>query len=143
MRPSDDSADVGGGSKSATSQAKRFTPTRWHNLTVTIVHIDDIRRSDTAAVFVGREHGANVSFFVSTCRRGEGADPHRHPYEETFVIQEGTAEFTVGQETFEVTAGYIVVALAGVTHSFQGASDGILRSVNIHPVAEMVAEWIE
>ncbi len=123
------------------SRTRPTTPLTCHNPAVTIIRIEDIRRNETAAVFVGREHGANVSFFISTCRRGEGADPHRHPYEETFVIQEGTAEFTVGGETFEVGAGSIVVAPAGITHSFKGASDGIMRSVNIHPAAEMAAEF--
>ncbi len=106
-----------------------------------ILRIADIRRNQTAAVFVGREHGANVSFFIISCRRGEGPDPHRHPYEETFVVQEGTSEFTVEGETFEVQAGSIVVAPAGAIHSFKGASDGVTRQVNIHPVAEMVTEW--
>jgi quercetin dioxygenase-like cupin family protein len=63
---------------------------------VTIVRIEDIRRSETAAVFIGQKHGANVSFFIVNCRRGEDPEPHRHPYEETFVIQEGATEFTVG-----------------------------------------------
>jgi quercetin dioxygenase-like cupin family protein len=110
---------------------------------VAIVRIDDVRQGDTAAVFIGQEHGANVSFFIVSCRRGEGPDPHQHPYEETFVIEEGVSEFTVGEETFEVVAGSIVVAPAGVTHSFKGASDGITRQINIHPVAEMVTKWIE
>jgi quercetin dioxygenase-like cupin family protein len=71
------------------------------------------------------------------------SDPHRHPYEETFVVQDGTSEFTVDGNTFEVTAGSIVVAPAGAVHSFKGSSDGVTRQINIHPVAEMVTEWIE
>ena len=107
-----------------------------------VVRIEDIREGPTAALFVGREHGANVSFFVVTCRRGEGPPPHRHPYEETFLVQEGMSEFTVDGNTFEVEAGSIVVAPAGAVHSFKGASDGVTRQVNIHPVAEMVTEWM-
>ena len=108
-----------------------------------IVRIEDIQQDRTSALFVGRDHGANVSFFLISCRRGEGPPPHRHPYEETFVVQEGTSEFTVEGDTFEVAAGSIVVAPAGRVHSFKGASDGVTRQVNIHPVAEMVTEWIE
>jgi hypothetical protein len=33
---------------------------------VNIVRIEDIRQGSTAALFIGREHGANVSFFVVT-----------------------------------------------------------------------------
>jgi quercetin dioxygenase-like cupin family protein len=108
-----------------------------------IVQIEDLRQDRTAALFVGRDHGANVSFFVISCRRDEGPDPHRHPYEETFVVQEGTSEFTVDGATFEVEAGSIVVAPAGAVHSFKGSSDGVTRQINIHPAAEMVTEWIE
>ena len=108
-----------------------------------IVRVADIRRDETAALFVGRDHDAGVSFFIISCRRGEGPDPHRHPYEETFIVQEGASEFTVGEDTFEVHAGSIVVAPTGVVHSFKGASEGVTRQVNIHPVAEMVTEWIK
>lgn len=108
-----------------------------------IVRIDDIRQDSTAAVFVGRDHGANVSFFVISGRRGEGPDPHRHPYEETFVVLEGASEFTVGGNTVLVEEGSIVVAPADTVHSFKAASDGVTRQVNIHPVPEMVTEWIE
>jgi quercetin dioxygenase-like cupin family protein len=60
-------------------------------------------------------------------------------------VQEGTSEFTVDGDTFEVAAGSIVVAPAGAVHSFKGTSDGVTRQINIsiHPVAEMVTEWVE
>jgi hypothetical protein len=35
------------------------------------------------------------------------------------------------------------VVPAGAVHSFKTASDRLTRQVNIHPVAEMVTEWIE
>jgi quercetin dioxygenase-like cupin family protein len=111
--------------------------------TVKIVRVADIRRSAQAAVFVGRDHAAQVSFFIISNRRGEGPGPHRHPYEETFVMLDGAAEFTVDDKTVEVGAGYIVVVPAGAVHSFKGASDGVTRQVNIHPVAEMVTEWLD
>ncbi len=111
--------------------------------TVKIVRIDGIRRSEIAAEFEGRHHGANVSFLITSCRRGEGPRPHRHPYDETFIVEEGAAEFTVDDETYFVEGGTIVVAPAGVVHSFKGASDGITRQVNIHPVAEFATEWLE
>ncbi len=108
-----------------------------------IVRVADIQESAQAAVFVGRDHAAQVSFFIISCRRGEGPGPHRHPYEETFVMLDGAAEFTVDDKTVEVGAGQIVVVPAGAVHSFKGASDGLTRQVNIHPAAEMVTEWLD
>ncbi len=107
-----------------------------------IIGIAEITESERAAVFVGREHGAHVSFFITSHRRGEGPDAHRHPYEETFLVQEGSTEFTVDGEIVEVQAGTVVVVPAGAVHSFKAASDGVTRQVNIHPVAEMVTEWV-
>ena len=95
------------------------------------------------AVFIGREHGAQVSFFVIYHHRGEGPDPHRHPYEETFLVQEGATEFTVDGDTVEVEAGTVVIVPPDVIHSFKATSDGITRQINIHPVAETVTEWIK
>jgi quercetin dioxygenase-like cupin family protein len=110
---------------------------------VKIIPLAEIGGTDGAALFIGREHGAGVSFFVISHRRGEGPGPHRHPYEETFVVQKGETEFTVDGETVMVEAGTVVVVPAGAIHSFKAASDSVTRQVNIHPVAEMVTEWME
>jgi quercetin dioxygenase-like cupin family protein len=111
---------------------------------VKIVRFADIARSEIASVFLGREHGANVSFFVITSTtRGEGPDPHRHPYEETFVVLDGATDFTVDGARVTAGAGTIIVVPAGAVHSFKTATDDLTRQVNIHPVAEMVTEWID
>jgi quercetin dioxygenase-like cupin family protein len=110
---------------------------------VKIIPLAELQESERAALFIGREHGALISFFVTSHRRGEGPGPHRHPYEETFVVQEGATEFTVEGETVDVLAGTVVVVPADAVHSFKAAGDGVTRQVNIHPVAEMVTEWIE
>jgi quercetin dioxygenase-like cupin family protein len=107
-----------------------------------IVPTAEIRESERAILFVGRDHGASMSFFITSHRRGEGPDAHRHPYEETLVVQEGTASLTVDGETFEVEAGTIVVVPAGAVHSFKGGDD-VTRQLNIHPVPEMITEWID
>jgi quercetin dioxygenase-like cupin family protein len=107
-----------------------------------IIPLADLKESEGAALFIGREHGAGVSFFLTSHRRGEGPDRHRHPYEETFVVEEGTTAFTVDGESVEVHAGNVVVVPANAVHSFRAASD-VVRQVNIHPVAEMVTEWLE
>ena len=92
-----------------------------------------------AARFEGHAHGAGVSFFVIRLPEGEGPVLHRHPYEETFVILEGSATFTVDGETLEASADTIVVVPPGATHTFTTGRDG-MRSVNIHPSARMVQE---
>jgi quercetin dioxygenase-like cupin family protein len=68
-------------------------------------------------VFNGHEHGSSVSFFVSHNRPETGPGLHRHPYEETFIIQEGEVTFTVGDETIEAKGGDIVVVPPGTPTS--------------------------
>jgi mannose-6-phosphate isomerase-like protein (cupin superfamily) len=106
------------------------------------VRVEDLPDSGNSHRFDGVEHEAPVSFFVLHTQPGEGPGPHRHPYAETFVIEEGAATFTIGDETVEARAGDIVVAPADVPHSFVNSGSAVLRSVNIHPVPEMQTEWL-
>jgi len=98
---------------------------------------------DTTRVFHGAQHDAPVSFFLVDLAPGEGPDLHRHPYQEVFVVQEGKARFVVGDETLDAEAGNIVVAPADTAHAFTNSGRARLRTVNIHPVSEMVTEWLE
>ena len=60
-----------------------------------VLKVDDLASvPGRTARFEGREHGANVSFFVSRVPAGGGPGLHVHPYEETFVIHEGSATFS-------------------------------------------------
>jgi len=92
--------------------------------------------------FDGSAHAAPVSFFLVHCRPGEGPPPHSHPYTETFIIQEGQATFTAGEDTFEAKAGDIIVVPADTPHAFINSGADVLQSVDIHPVAEMEIVWL-
>jgi quercetin dioxygenase-like cupin family protein len=107
-----------------------------------VVGIDSLHDGGGARLFEGSEHGAPISFFLVRSQPGDGPGLHRHPYVETFVVQEGEATFTVGDDTVQVRAGEIVVAPADVAHAFVNSGSGVLRSVNIHPVPVMQTEWL-
>lgn len=98
----------------------------------TVIPIEDLRRSATAALFEGREELA-ISIFVTAYERGQGPSLHLHPYPEVFVVQTGTAAFTVGADELIVIAGHIVVVPARTPHGFEGAGDDTLRVVSVHP----------
>ena len=76
---------------------------------VKVIELADLALSERAARFEGKDHGAQVSFFVTAHARGEGASLHRHPYEETFIVQEGAVLFTVEDAPTEAHSGQIVV----------------------------------
>src|SRR4051812_11067290 len=104
---------------------------------------DELPGSERARRFEGREHGSTVSFFVSHHAPGEGPGLHRHPYEETFILQEGTATFTVDGESIEAEPGAVLVVPAGAAHKFVNSGEGRLRQVSIHPAPEMTQEELE
>ncbi len=108
-----------------------------------VIDVDRLPGSETASRFDGHEHGASVSFFISRNPPGTGPDLHRHPYEETFIVQDGKVRFTVGEQTIEATAGEIVIVPAGTPHKFVSCGSGRLRQISIHPVARMETEWLE
>jgi len=107
-----------------------------------LIKLEELPGGENASTFDGHEHGAQVSFFISHNRPGTGPELHRHPYEETFIVQEGDVLFTVGESTIEAGPGDIVVVPAGAPHKFvsRGATH---RQVSLHPVARMETEWLE
>jgi quercetin dioxygenase-like cupin family protein len=106
---------------------------------VRIISMEELRRGGGATRFEGHAYGSSVSFFVTDAPPGRGPDLHRHPYEETFVITDGSAVFTVDGETIEATAGTIIVVPPGAAHKFRTGADG-MRSVNIHGSDRMSQE---
>lgn len=107
------------------------------------VDLDDPARGDDPGEFQGHHLGAGVSFIVVDAPPGDGPRLHRHPYEEVFVVQEGTATFTAGDETIEAEAGHVVVVPAGVGHKFVNSGTGRLRQVDIHLAGRFATEWLE
>ena len=98
----------------------------------TVTPIDEIRLSDSAALFEGKDQ-IGISSFIVEYPRGRGPDLHFHPYPEAFVVLDGTAVFTAGDEELTVPGGNVVVVPAETPHGFKNAADETLRVVSIHP----------
>jgi mannose-6-phosphate isomerase-like protein (cupin superfamily) len=90
----------------------------------------------------GADHGAGVSIILVDARPGRGPALHKHTYEEVFVVQEGRATFTAGDEEREVSAGDIVIVPANTPHRFVNSGEGPLRQVAIHVSARFATEWL-
>jgi mannose-6-phosphate isomerase-like protein (cupin superfamily) len=91
--------------------------------------------------FEGREHGSSVSFFIGTFPPGTGPSLHLHPYDETFIVEAGSATFTVGDESFELGAGQIAVVPARTPHKFVSGEG--FRLISISPADHMQQENLE
>jgi mannose-6-phosphate isomerase-like protein (cupin superfamily) len=107
------------------------------------IPFQDLPGSERARKFEGKNHGAGVSFFLSNHAPGEGPDLHRHPYEEVFIMYEGVATFTVGDEQVEAGPGQIVVVPPNTPHKFKNSGEGRIRQVGIHRSPEVVQENLE
>ena len=104
--------------------------------------IDDFRLSPQAALFEGRHAGVEVSSFITDHKRGKGPGLHTHPYPEVFVVLEGEARFTIGDEQVDVSGGHIAVVPADTPHKFEALEDG-LRQVTIHDSPELIQVELE
>ena len=91
----------------------------------------------------GADHGATISLILDESDPGHGPRLHRHPYDETWVVQEGNLTFQLGEERFQAGPGDIVIAPPEVPHKF--TNDGPERSklVCIHASPTMITEWLE
>ena len=99
----------------------------------TVIPVADLRRSPNAALFEGGDE-IGISMFVTRyAEEGEGPDLHLHPYPEAFVVEDGTARFTVGEDEIEVDAGHVVVVPAETPHAFKCVGGEVLRVVSVHP----------
>jgi quercetin dioxygenase-like cupin family protein len=105
------------------------------------VHESDLPGRGLSRAFVGGDQGdVDLSMYFVRVSPGEGPGPHRHPYDEVVIVQEGRAVWTVEGVTFEVGPGEIVVAKAGEVHSFKGGGDGPLVQLDLHLAARFVQE---
>ena len=108
-----------------------------------VLNMADLAAGETSAEFQGHEHGAGVSFIAIDAPPRSGPTLHRHPYAEVFVVQEGTVQFTAGEETIEARAGQVVVVPAGVPHRFVDAGSGRPQQLDIHAGDRFVTGWLD
>ena len=109
-----------------------------------VLGLADLPSSHMSTQFEGHRHGdVDLSFFVTNAPPASGARLHTHPYAEVFIVQEGEAPFTVGDEELVVTGGHVVVVPPETPHRFENTGDGVLRQVGIHERGEMETRWLE
>ena len=109
----------------------------------TPIDFEEIRSSRTASFFEGRAHGQTVSFFIVRTPPGGGPSLHRHPYDETFVVESGAATFTVEGETLEACGGQVVPVPAGAAHKFENTGTDTLHLIGIHASERLIQEDLE
>ena len=112
-------------------------------MTITCLRRADLPGGTSAERFDGSAHGAHVSFFLNHTPPGAGTALHTHPYEETFIVQEGTVTFQVAGHTLSAGPNDILVVPAHAPHKFTNTGHSTLHKISIHPVATMITDWQE
>ncbi len=109
-----------------------------------VIRQDSLPLTEIARELEGEEHGGvGISLIFVDAAPGKGPRLHRHLYDEVFVVQEGEATVTAGDEERVVRAGEIVIVPAGAPHRFVNSGDGPLRQFDIHVSPRFVTEWLE
>ncbi|MCI0712501.1 MAG: cupin domain-containing protein [Chloroflexi bacterium] len=113
-------------------------------MTFTLIDRSQLPQDGNTFEFEGYHYAlAEVSFIWIDMPPGGGVALHQHPYREIFIIQEGTAAFTVGEKSLEAKAGNIIIAPANTPHKFINIGSGPLRQVDIHLSDRFVTDWLE
>ena len=108
-----------------------------------VINMVDPASGDDPNEFEGCQHDAGVSFIVVGAPPGGGPKLYRHPYEEVFVVQKGSATFAAGEEVVEACGGQVVVVPAGVPHKFVNSGAGWLHQIDMYVSERFVTEWPE
>jgi mannose-6-phosphate isomerase-like protein (cupin superfamily) len=108
-----------------------------------VVNQKDLPHDGNTFDFEGAKFDSNVSFIWVNMQPGGVVKLHQHPYQEIFIIQEGSSTFTVGDETIEAQAGQIVIAPANVPHGFVNSGQSQLKQIDIHVSRDIKTEWLE
>jgi mannose-6-phosphate isomerase-like protein (cupin superfamily) len=108
-----------------------------------VISQESLPLSNIAREFVGDDHGGvGITFLLVDAEPGSGPALHQHPYEEVFIVQEGSATFELDGDELEVRAGEIVVVPPNTPHRFVSTGDGPLRQVDIHVSPRFHTEWL-
>ena len=107
------------------------------------IELDSLPGSDESRKFEGAGYGSMVSFFHVYGPPGSGPPLHKHPYEETFIVESGAVTFTVDGEEIEGGPGQIVIAPPNTPHKFINSGSEILHLIGIHSAPRMEQENLE
>ena len=106
---------------------------------------EDLQFSPTAVLFEGHRHHGDVdlSFFFTRTPPGQVVPLHTHPYHEVFVLLEGEALYTRGDERIEAGSDTVIVIPPETPHGFENSGDVPLVQLGIHERGTMQQTWLD
>ncbi len=79
----------------------------------------------------GAAHGATISLILDRSNPGQGPKLHRHPYDETWLVVDGTVNFQAGDKTKMAGPGDVMIVPANTPQVHQ-RRPGPLKA-RVHP----------
>lgn len=104
-----------------------------------VIHTDALASGNLKGV----DYGATISLILDDSEPGHGPRLHRHPYDETWVVIDGSLTFQAGDEHLAAGPGDIVIVPPDTPHKFTNNGPGRSKLVCIHANPTIVTEWLE
>jgi mannose-6-phosphate isomerase-like protein (cupin superfamily) len=109
---------------------------------------DDFRPNSQWALLVdpggnSDVHVDDIALIIEEIAPGDRIPLHTHPISELIVIQEGSAEVTLGDNTQQVSPGTIVFIPAGTPHRTQNAGTSPIRIHAMFPSERIGIQYLE
>jgi mannose-6-phosphate isomerase-like protein (cupin superfamily) len=92
---------------------------------------------------VGEDHEATISLILDHSEPGHGPRLHKHPYDEIWVVNDGSLTFQAGEDQLEAGPGDIVIVPRDTPHKFTNRGPGRVDLVCIHAHPRFETEWLE
>jgi quercetin dioxygenase-like cupin family protein len=86
---------------------------------------------------------ADVAVVAEEIGVGDEIPLHRHRIDEVLLYESGEAHVRVGDETYRVTAGDIVIVPAGEAHGTRNVGDEAVRLRAVFPSHRVDIEYLE
>ena len=109
---------------------------------------DDFRPNSRWALLVDRDidasaHVDNITVIVEEIAPGDAIPLHMHPINEVVVVDEGTPQVTLGDDTREVGPGAVIFIPAGTPHRTRNATPHPIRIHAMFPSEQIGIRYLE
>jgi quercetin dioxygenase-like cupin family protein len=100
----------------------------------------------SAKMLIDRTFGADLmTMLMVDCEIGGAAQPHDHPFEETYFLLDGQVEAELDGKTYHLRAGDFVFAGVGSVHGFYNTGTERVRWIGTQapqPPARHAYRWL-
>ncbi len=92
----------------------------------------------------GQNAATGISFLFNEVKEsGKGPPLHKHPYDEVYLVRQGQARVTAGDEEAIVNEGDILVIPANTPHKVLTSGEGPIEIISVHVSNKFMMEILK